>query len=127
MKKPNPQSAYRTSVGPLRWSVPSATVKGTTYEVAADTATGELRCNCLARRVCWHIKATAAGAIGKPRVRITAQTRPAPVSPIGDTLPITAVMMKVPTPGPSPARGEGAYSPFTMPDDGVSRGGRVTR
>ena len=101
----NQTPSHQSTIGPLRWSVPSATAKGTTYEVAADTVTGELRCNCLARRVCWHIKATASGAIGKPRVRITAQTRPAPVSPIGDT------------PVASP-------SPFRAPTDGVSRGGR---
>jgi len=34
---------------------------------------------------------------------------------------------KDPTPGPSPARGEGASSPFTTPDDSVARGGRGWR
>jgi len=67
----NPQAAIKSTIGPLRWTVPSATTKGVTYEVAADTVTGELVCSCLARRVCWHIKSVAAGAIGKPRVRIT--------------------------------------------------------
>jgi len=101
--------------------VESATAPGVSYEVRADLEDYRLTCNCLASgfdRVCWHVRAVASGKAGKPRVRITVQTRPAPVSPIGDTLPITAVMMtrKDPTPPPSP---------FRAPTDGVTRGGRV--
>jgi len=88
------QPAYRTSIGPLRWSVPSATTKGTTYEVSARTDSGELVCNRLARRTCWHIKSVAAGQAGKPRVRVA-----------------------VGTPAITP-------SPFAAPDDSVARGGR---
>jgi len=118
-------ASYRTTIGPLRWSVPSATTRGTTYEVSARTDRGELVCNCLARRVCWHVKSVAAGQAGKPRVRVTARTRPAPVSPVVEALTITAVMVTAPSPGPAPLAGEGAYSPFAMPDDGLGRKGRV--
>lgn len=72
----NPTIAYKHTLGPLRWSVPSATTKGVTYQVAADVVTGELICNCAARRVCWHIRAVATGMAGKPRVRVT----PAPAT-----------------------------------------------
>ena len=124
----NQTPSHQSTIGPLRWSVPSATTRGVTYEVSARTDTGELVCNCLARRVCWHIKATAAGAIGKPRVRITAVTRPAPASPVVEALPITAVMVTAPYPGPSPAtRERGASSPFQRQDDGVTRAGRGWR
>ena len=63
----------------MRWTVPSATQKGVTYEVAADTVDGRLRCNCLAGvydKPCWHVKAVASGAMGRPRVRY--QPAPAP-------------------------------------------------
>jgi len=117
------QPSYRTTIGPLRWSVPSATTRGVSYQVSARTDSGELVCNCLARRVCWHVKSVAAGQAGKPRIRVTAETRPAP-SP--RPLPITAGEGKVPTPGPSPAmRERGPSSPFTTPDDGLGRNGRV--
>ncbi len=67
----NPSTAIKSTIGPLRWTVPSATTKGVTHTVTADAGTGELLCNCLARRTCWHVKAVAAGVIGKPRVRVT--------------------------------------------------------
>ena len=67
----NPSTVIKSSIGPLRWTVPSATTKGVTHTVTADAATGELLCNCLTRRTCWHVKAVAAGVIGKPRVRVT--------------------------------------------------------
>ena len=66
-------------LGPLTWSVPSATKRGLSYEVRADSVTGELRCNCAARRVCWHVKAVASGAMGKPHIRVRPQPPRRPV------------------------------------------------
>ena len=75
-------------LGPLTWTVPSATTRGVSYEVKADVVTGELRCNCPARRVCWHVKACAAGAMGKPHIRVRPQapvpTRPQPAGALSD-------------------------------------------
>jgi hypothetical protein len=77
----NPTITHKHTLGPLRWSVPSATQKGITYEVAARVDTGELVCNCMARRVCWHIRAVATGMAGKPRVRVTPAPCTVTVSP----------------------------------------------
>ncbi len=77
----NPQVATKSTIGPLRWTVPSATTKGVTYEVAADVVTGELVCDCAARRACWHLKSVASGQAGRPRVRYT----PAPATVRPDT------------------------------------------
>ena len=65
----NPQT--KTITKSITWSVPSATTKGVTYEVRASVDDGRLECNCPARVVCWHIKAVASDAIGKPRVRVS--------------------------------------------------------
>jgi hypothetical protein len=75
----NPTITHKHTLGPLRWSVPSATTKGITYEVAARVDTGELVCNCMARRVCWHIRAVATGMAGKPRVRMSERPASAPL------------------------------------------------
>jgi len=72
----NPSTTTKSTIGPQRWTVPSATTKGVTYEVTADTATGELRCNCPARVTCWHIKSVAVGQAGRPR--LSASSRPLP-------------------------------------------------
>jgi len=66
---------------------------------------GTLACQCKAatfrRTPCRHVKAVVAGEC------LTAQPK-----------------RKVPSPGPSPARGEGTSNPFQRQDDGVARGGR---
>ncbi len=71
----NPSITAKSTIGPLRWAVPSATTKGITYEVAADAETTELRCDCpngqAGKCNCWHIKAVRTGLAGKPRVRLT--------------------------------------------------------
>ena len=84
-------SRPKLSIGPMRWTVPSATHKAITYEVTADTRDGRLICNCPAQRghrTCWHIRAVAAGMAGKPRIRVTVpapkSTRPQPVGALTD-------------------------------------------
>ena len=69
MRTPNPAS--QSTTGPQRWAVPSSQFKtnGITYTVTARVDTGELECDCPARKVCWHIKAVASSVVGKPRVR----------------------------------------------------------
>ena len=74
----NPSTIVKNTSGPLRWTVPSATTSGVTYEVSTRPETGELVCNCAARRVCWHIKVVSTGLAGKPHCRITQQPKPAP-------------------------------------------------
>ncbi len=59
---------HKASIGPMYWIVPSATTRGVTYEVVI-LPDGRLACNCIARMLCWHIKACASGAMGKPRLR----------------------------------------------------------
>jgi hypothetical protein len=67
-----------------RWSVPSATTEGTTYEITVNEH-GERVCSCEAsqypktRGRCWHLKAVAAGLAGKPRVRVSQRPATAPL------------------------------------------------
>ena len=92
----NPSPICKSTIGPMRWTVPSSKFKdnGITYEVAARVDTGELVCNCPARTVCWHIKAVASGAMGKPRVRCMppapapAKQRPPRPAPRLEALPV---------------------------------------
>jgi hypothetical protein len=69
-----------------RWTVPSATAEGTSYEITVD-ANGERICSCEAsqypktRGRCWHLKAVNAGMV-KPRVRISQRPAPAPLPPV---------------------------------------------
>jgi hypothetical protein len=69
------QPSTRSRLGPLRWTVPSATTRGITYEVTADPVDGRLICNCPAATfrpaaACKHAQQVAAGGWGKPRVRL---------------------------------------------------------
>ena len=69
----NPQIHFTTSAP--RWSVPSTTTEGTTYEITVDQ-NGERRCSCPAndypktRGRCWHLKAISTGLV-KPRIRVS--------------------------------------------------------
>ncbi len=73
MQPTNPQIQHTMSAP--RWSVPSATVEGTDYQITVDD-NGERVCSCKAndypktRGMCWHLKAVSAGLV-KPRVRVS--------------------------------------------------------
>ena len=99
MMNQTPTPSYTGPIFYVRSSRPSRF-----FAVTVNPATDLYRCECADHlyraRDCKHIRAAQQGTV-KPATR------------------------KAPSPQPSPARGEGGYSPFTTPDDGVTRAGRV--